>query len=60
MGKATDNDDDISKFVQSEIAKHRRWGKMTARLQNEIIQNLQDRSQGMWVSNLNVILTDGD
>lgn len=45
--QATDNHSDISRFVESEITKHRRWSKMSARLQNEIIHTLQDRSQGM-------------
>lgn len=45
--QATNNHSDICRFVENEITKHRRWGKMSARLQNEIIQTLQDRSQGM-------------
>lgn len=45
--QATDNYGDISKFIQTEIAKHPRWQKMSANLQTEIIQTLQYRSQGM-------------
>ena len=45
--QATDNHGDISEFVKREIAKHRRWKKMSSELQNEIIQTIHDRSQGM-------------
>lgn len=45
--QATDNRDDISRFVQTEITKHRQWHKMSTELQHELIQTLQDRSQGM-------------
>jgi ankyrin repeat domain-containing protein 50 len=45
--QATDNYGDISRFIQTEIAKHPRWKKMSANLQTEIIQILQNRSQGM-------------
>lgn len=53
--QATDNHHDISKFVKSEITKHRRWAKISAELQDEIIQILQDRSQGMQVANLIIL-----
>lgn len=45
--QATDNHNDISRFVENEITKHRRWRKMSANLQNEIIHTLQNHSQGM-------------
>jgi Cdc6-like AAA superfamily ATPase len=45
--QATDNHDDIATFVQSEITKHRRWKKISPRLQEEIVETLQKRSQGM-------------
>lgn len=47
--QATDNHADISKFVSQEIAKHRRWSKMSGDLQAEIIETLHNRSQGMSV-----------
>ena len=37
---------DISRFVESEITKHPRW-KNAPWLQKEIIETLQDHSQGM-------------
>jgi hypothetical protein len=46
---ATDNQDDISRFVRSEIVKHRRWDKMTPKLQGQIVETLQQQSQGMCV-----------
>jgi hypothetical protein len=45
--QATDNHNDISKFVLGEITQHRRWNKMSTRLQNDIIQTLHELSQGM-------------
>lgn len=45
--QATDNHDDIATFVESEITKHRRWKKISPGLQEEIIETLQKRSQGM-------------
>jgi Cdc6-like AAA superfamily ATPase len=45
--QAADNDDDISKFIRSEITKHPRWKKMSPELQKVIVETLQDRSQGM-------------
>ncbi|PGH08637.1 hypothetical protein GX51_01157 [Blastomyces parvus] len=46
--QASDNDDDISKFVKSEITRHLRWNKMSVELQNDIIKTLQQGSQGMF------------
>ncbi|AEO64672.1 uncharacterized protein THITE_74764 [Thermothielavioides terrestris NRRL 8126] len=50
--RATDNQDDIAKFVNEEIIKHRRWGKIAAPLRTRIVDTLLDRSQGMfqWAS----------
>jgi hypothetical protein len=45
--QATDNHDDIATFVESEITKHRRWKKISLGLQEEIVETLQKRSQGM-------------
>jgi ankyrin repeat domain-containing protein 50 len=44
---ATDTQDDISRYVSSEIIKHRRWRKMPAQLQTQIVDTLQEKSQGM-------------
>jgi len=44
---ANDNNKDISSFIKSEIVKHRRWGKMHLDLQTQIINTLQQKSQGM-------------
>jgi ankyrin repeat domain-containing protein 50 len=46
---AKNNQDDISRFVKSEIVKHRRWDKMTPKLQSQIVETLQEQSQGMYV-----------
>lgn len=46
--RATDNDRDIAKFVDSEITKNPRWGKKIAQdLQNQIVNTLLEKSQGM-------------
>jgi hypothetical protein len=45
--QATDNHDDIATFVESEITKHRRWKKISPELQAEIVETLQEHSQGM-------------
>jgi ankyrin repeat domain-containing protein 50 len=45
--QATDNHDDITRFVKSEITRHPRWNKMSSGLQTDIIETLQERSQGM-------------
>jgi hypothetical protein len=44
---ATDNQDDISRFVNSEIIKHTGWRKLPAQLQTQIVETLQEKSQGM-------------
>lgn len=44
---ATDNQDDISRFVNNEITKHRRWRTMPTQLQTQIVETLQEKSQGM-------------
>jgi ankyrin repeat domain-containing protein 50 len=44
---ATKNQYDISRFVNSEIRKHRRWGKMPPKLQAQIVETVQQQSQGM-------------
>jgi Cdc6-like AAA superfamily ATPase len=44
---ATDNHDDISKFVNSEIVKHRKWTTMPVKLKTQIVETLQQQSQGM-------------
>ena len=45
--QATDNQNDIAAFVDSEIAKHRRWQKLSQQLREEIVEILLKRSQGM-------------
>ena len=45
--RAIDNDDDISKFVVSEVIQHSRWTKMRPELQRDITKTLQEHSQGM-------------
>ncbi len=45
--QATDNQDDIAKFANEEIVKHRRWGKISEALRREIVQTLLDGSRGM-------------
>lgn len=42
-----DNQADIEKFVLQEIRAHHRWREMQSFLQNNIIQTLLSRSQGM-------------
>jgi hypothetical protein len=44
---ATKNQDDVSRFVNAEIVKHRRWKNMPAKLQARIVETLQEQSQGM-------------
>jgi len=43
----TDNSYDISKFVQDEIIKHRKWNRIDPKLRKEIVETLQEGSQGM-------------
>jgi Cdc6-like AAA superfamily ATPase len=45
--RAADNQDDISKFIRSEITKHPRWKRMFPEDQKVIIETLQARSRGM-------------
>ncbi|PMD29095.1 hypothetical protein L207DRAFT_642687, partial [Hyaloscypha variabilis F] len=45
---ATKNQDDVSRFVNAEIVKHRRWKNMPPRLQARIVETLQEQSQGMF------------
>lgn len=45
--QATDNQDDIARFVNEEIMKHRRWGKISPPLRESIVGTLLNRSQGM-------------
>lgn len=45
--QATDNRDDIKKYVNQEIVKHRRWTKMSRSLRDDIVKTLLERSQGM-------------
>lgn len=45
--QARHNEDDIRKFVNEEITKHRRWEDMSASLKVEITSVLLSRSQGM-------------
>jgi hypothetical protein len=47
--QATDNHDDIAKFVNEEIVKHRRWGRLSPSLREEVVETLLNRSSGMWV-----------
>ena len=45
--QAIDNHNDIATFVENEIIKHPRWNKISPALQDQIIDTLQKRSQGM-------------
>ncbi|KAK0717679.1 hypothetical protein B0T26DRAFT_802746 [Lasiosphaeria miniovina] len=44
--QATDNQDDIEKFVNKEIAGHRRWNKMSPALREDILKTLLNQSSG--------------
>ncbi|KAI0474545.1 hypothetical protein F4859DRAFT_514397 [Xylaria cf. heliscus] len=46
--QATDNQEDIKKFVRKEITKHGNWGGMSQELQDDIVKLLFDKSQGMF------------
>ncbi|KAK0701566.1 ankyrin repeat-containing domain protein [Lasiosphaeria miniovina] len=46
--QATDNQNDIEKFVNREIVKHRRWNRFSASLRGEIVKTLLNRSDGMF------------
>jgi len=45
--QATDNYDDISKFISSKIAEHEKWKTMNKAFETEIVNTLQRQSQGM-------------
>jgi hypothetical protein len=45
--QATDNQEDIKKFVNEEIVKHRRWNKISAQLREDVVKTLLARSEGM-------------
>lgn len=47
--RATDNDDDIKKFVNAQIDHHPQWSTMRGRLRREILNTFMVRSQGMYV-----------
>ncbi|KAE8440485.1 hypothetical protein EG329_007429 [Mollisiaceae sp. DMI_Dod_QoI] len=49
--QATNNQDDIKKFVNEEIVKHRRWNKISAQLRDDVVKTILARSEGMfqWV-----------
>ncbi|KAK4235733.1 hypothetical protein C8A03DRAFT_17559, partial [Achaetomium macrosporum] len=46
--QATDNQDDITKFVNEEIIKRRRWGKLSPALREDIVKTLLHGTQGMF------------
>ncbi|KAI1733395.1 hypothetical protein F4680DRAFT_46657 [Xylaria scruposa] len=46
--QATNNEDDIQKFVNEEITKHENWGGMSPDLRDAIVKVLFARSQGMF------------
>ncbi|KAF6803043.1 hypothetical protein CSOJ01_11165 [Colletotrichum sojae] len=45
---ATDDQDDIAKFVNTKITKHPRWSRMAPQLQQEIRSTLLLKSNGMF------------
>ncbi|KAF2452875.1 hypothetical protein BDY21DRAFT_150021 [Lineolata rhizophorae] len=45
---ASDNQDDIAKYVEEEVAKHNRWHKMSEELKKEFFSTLLGRSKGMF------------
>lgn len=45
--QATNNQDDIEKFVNEEIVKHRRWDGISPSLREEVVTTLLGRSGGM-------------
>jgi ankyrin repeat domain-containing protein 50 len=45
--QATDNHEDIKKFVNEEIVKHRRWNKISTQLREQMVHTLLARSEGM-------------
>ncbi|KAI1357489.1 hypothetical protein F5Y08DRAFT_352320 [Xylaria arbuscula] len=46
--QATDNQDDIQKYVRERIVKHGNWRDMSKKLQNDIVDMFFDKSQGMF------------
>ncbi|KAI0537878.1 hypothetical protein GGR58DRAFT_325662 [Xylaria digitata] len=46
--QATDNEEDIQKFVRGEIIKHGNWGGMSQDLQHHIVKVLFNKSRGMF------------
>ncbi|CZR59898.1 uncharacterized protein PAC_09792 [Phialocephala subalpina] len=46
--QATDNQNDIEKFVNEEIDKPRLWGPISSSLRSNIVKVLHERSQGMF------------
>ncbi|KAH8653732.1 ankyrin repeat-containing domain protein [Xylariales sp. PMI_506] len=50
--EATDNEEDIRKFVDGEVAKHGDWDEMSPALKKEIAESLYRSSDGMfqWVN----------
>ncbi|KAI1347743.1 hypothetical protein F5Y01DRAFT_318385 [Xylaria sp. FL0043] len=46
--QATDNEEDIQEFVREKIVQHGNWQGMSQNLQDDIIQTLFTRSQGMF------------
>lgn len=45
--RATDNHDDIRKYIDAEVQKHPRWSKLNQSLRTEISSTLLRRSDGM-------------
>lgn len=44
--EVSDNKEDISKYVKDEIVKHDKWSRMSPVLQADIVETLQEQSQG--------------
>jgi hypothetical protein len=45
--QTTDNQEDIKKFVNEEITKHRRWNKISAQMREDVVKTLLAQSEGM-------------
>lgn len=45
--RATDNRDDIGKYIHAEVQKHHRWSKLNEGLRTEIESVLLEKSDGM-------------
>lgn len=45
--QATDNQDDISLYVRTQMSKHRRWSKFSLSLREEVVETLETRGNGM-------------